>query len=63
MFKYYTHTHFPFHTYMHLSLHLYIFAGERNGNLLQYSYLGNPMDREAWWAKIHREAKESDKKT
>ena len=22
--------------------------GERKGNLLQYSCLGNPMDREAW---------------
>ena len=24
--------------------------GEGNGNLLQYSCLGNPMDRGAWWA-------------
>ena len=24
--------------------------GERNANPLQYSSLGNPMDREAWWA-------------
>ena len=24
--------------------------GERNGNLLQYSCLGNPMDRGAWQA-------------
>ena len=24
--------------------------GEGNGNLLQYSYLGNPMDRGPWWA-------------
>ena len=24
--------------------------GEENGNLLQYSCLGNPMDRGAWWA-------------
>ena len=24
--------------------------GERNGNLLQYSCLENPMDRRAWWA-------------
>ena len=23
-----------------------------NGNPLQYSYLGNPMDREAWWATV-----------
>ena len=26
---------------------------EGNGNLLQYSYLGNPMDRGAWQATIH----------
>ena len=24
--------------------------GEGNGNPLQYSCLGNPMDREAWWS-------------
>ena len=24
-----------------------------NGNLLQYSSLENPMDREAWWAAIY----------
>ena len=29
------------------------FPGEENGNLLQYSCLENPMDREAWWATIH----------
>ena len=27
--------------------------GEENGNLLQYSYLGNPMDRGAWQAIDH----------
>ena len=27
--------------------------GEGNGNLLQYSYLANPMDRRAWWATVH----------
>ena len=27
--------------------------GERNGNPLQYSFLGNPMDRGAWWATVH----------
>ena len=27
---------------------------EGNGNPLQYSCLGNPMDRGAWWATIHR---------
>ena len=31
--------------------------GERNGNLLQYSCLENPMDRGAWWASVHRVAK------
>ena len=29
-----------------------------NGNPLQYSYLGNPMDRGAWWAAVHGVAKE-----
>ena len=24
-----------------------------NGNILQYSWLGNPMDRGAWWAIVH----------
>ena len=28
--------------------------GEGNGNPLQYSYLGNPMDRGAWQATVHR---------
>ena len=28
--------------------------GEGNGNLLQYSFLENPMDREAWQAKVYR---------
>ena len=27
--------------------------GIGNGNLLQYSCLGNPMDRGAWWATVH----------
>ena len=31
--------------------------GEGNGNLLQYSCLGNPMDRGAWRATTHRVAK------
>ena len=30
------------------------FCGEGNGNPFQYSCLGNPMDREAWQAKVHR---------
>ena len=28
--------------------------GEGNGNPLKYSCLGNPMDRGAWWATVHR---------
>ena len=31
-----------------------------NGNPLQYSYLGNPMDRGARWATVHGVAKELD---
>ena len=34
--------------------------GEGNGNPLQYSCLGNPMDRGAWWATVHGVAEESD---
>ena len=34
--------------------------GEGNGNSLQYSYLGNHMDRGAWWAIVHGVAKELD---
>ena len=34
--------------------------GEGNGNPLQYSCLGNPMDRGAWEATVHGVAKESD---
>ena len=37
--------------------------GEGNGNQLQYSQLGNPMDKEAWQATVHGVAKESDKTT
>ena len=32
--------------------------GEGNSNLLQYSCLGNPMDRGAWQATVHGVAKE-----
>ena len=31
--------------------------GGENGNPLQYSCLGNPMDRGAWWATVHGVAK------
>ena len=29
-------------------------SGGGNGNPLQYSCLGNPMDKGAWWATVHR---------
>ena len=32
---------------------------KENGNPLQYSYLGNTMDRGAWQAIVHRVTKES----
>ena len=32
--------------------------GEGNGNPLQYSCLGNSMDRQAWWATVHGVSKE-----
>ena len=35
-------------------------SGEGNGNLLQYSCLGNPMDRGAWRATVHGVAKQLD---
>ena len=34
--------------------------GETNGDPFQYSCLGNPMDRGAWQATVHRVTKESD---
>ena len=34
--------------------------GEGNGNPLQYSSLGNPMDRGAYWTTVHRITKELD---
>ena len=33
------------------------FPGQGNGNPLQYSSLGNPMDRGSWWATVHEAAK------
>ena len=32
----------------------------QNGNLLQYSCLENPMDREAWWVTVHGISEGSD---
>ena len=34
--------------------------GEGNGNLLQYSYLENPMEKGAWRATVHGVAKKLD---
>ena len=34
--------------------------GEGNDNSLQYSCLGNPRDRGAWWTTVHKVTKESD---
>ena len=36
------------------------YPGEGNGNPLQHSCLGNPMDRGACWATVHEVAEESD---
>ena len=37
--------------------------GEGNGNPLQYSCLGNPMDRGTWWATVHLVAKSQTRLT
>ena len=34
--------------------------GEGNGDPLQYSHLGNPMDGGDWWATVQEAAKELD---
>ena len=31
--------------------------GEGNGNPLQYSCLGNPMNRGVWWTLVHQESR------
>ena len=36
------------------------FPGGGNGNSLQNSGLGNPMDRGSWWATVHGVTKEAD---
>ena len=36
------------------------YPGEGNGNPLQYSCLGNPIDRGAWQATVHGVAKQLD---
>ena len=35
-------------------------AAEGDGNPLQYSYLGSPMDKGAWWATVLRVAKRNN---
>ena len=35
--------------------------GEGNCNLFQYSCKGNPMDRGAWWARVHGITNQSDR--
>ena len=45
---------------MGLILELGRSPGEENDNPLQYSCLGNPMDRGAWQATFHGVAKELD---
>ena len=36
------------------------FSRGGNGNPLQYFCMGNPMNREAWWATVHGVIKELD---
>ena len=45
------------YTWLRLFTELRTHLGEENGNLLQYSYLENPMDGGAWWATVHGIAK------
>ena len=46
---------------MQLILGLGRSPGEGNVNPFQYSRLGNPMDRGAWWTIVHGVAKESNR--
>ena len=49
---------FLYHWHHLESLYICMYAcGEGNGNPLQYSCLGNPMDGGAWWATVHWVAK------
>ena len=50
----------PIHVRCHENLehkHHHSNPGEGNGNSLQYSCLGNPMNRRAWQTIVHRVAK------
>ena len=40
-------------TWVHVSFDTWVYAGEGNGNPLQYSCLENPVDRGAWWAAVY----------
>ena len=41
------------HICIYVHTHIFIYFGEGNDNPLQYSCLGNPMARGAWWATVH----------
>ena len=43
--------------YLHRNYLAAVSTGEGNGNSLQYSCLGNPIDGGAWWAAVHGVAK------
>ena len=52
---------FGYHVAFQITWHFVINSlGEGNSNPLQYSCLGNLMDRGAWWATIHGVTKELD---
>ena len=51
------YTYIQIHTHTHTYVYIY---GKVNGNPLQYSSLGIPTDRGAWWVTVHGVAKESD---
>ena len=38
---------------VHIKKYFFKKKGGMNSNPLQYSCLGNPMDRGAWWAAVH----------
>ena len=42
------------------SLYCSVYTGEGNGNPLQYSCLGSPMNRGAWWAAVHGDCASQD---
>ena len=44
-------------TFSEITLGFVSLSGEGNGNLLQCSCLENPMEGGAWWAAVHRVAK------